>query len=282
LNTKYFFFLFFILFARKGNHKRRRGFALEEMDRIDANTFKKMFRVDRATFDEVLERIQLHMKIRNGIKAANSSGGPIVLKTRLAVSLRWLAGASYLDLCFAFGLAISTFFHSDGVLWPTLEAIDMAFDLGFPADEPAKVASLARGFERHSCGILKGCVLAIDGFGVSTRQPFKSEVKRPKDYRFRKGGFALVVLAGCDVDARFICASCNHSGSTNDIIAWGDSNLYKLLEVDKLLPEQYFFIGDEAFTNTNQFLSPWPGEFSCNFCSLCFLFYFLNNSHYSI
>jgi hypothetical protein len=72
------------------------------------------------------------------------SGGPIVLKTQLAVSLHWLAGASYLDLCFAFGLAISTFSHSDGVLWPTLEAIDMAFDLGFAANEPVKVAKLAK------------------------------------------------------------------------------------------------------------------------------------------
>ncbi len=76
---------------------------------------------------------------------------------------------------------------------------------------------------------MKGCVLAIDGFGVGTRQPFKWEVKRPKDYRFRKGGFALVVLAGCDVNAKFIAAS-------------------------------YFFIGDEAFTNTDQFVSPWPGK----------------------
>jgi hypothetical protein len=260
-----------VFFNRKGNHKRRRGFALEEMDLLDGNTFKKMFRLDRATFDEVLERILPHMRTRNDTKAANSSGAPIVLKTRLAVSLRWLAGASYLDLCFAWGLAISTFFHSDGVLWPTLQAIDAAFHLGFPADDPVKLASLARGFEEHSCGIMKGCVLALDGLGVSTRQPFHSEVLRPKDYRFRKGGFALVVLAGCDADARFICASCNHSGSTNDIIAWGDSKLYKLLEIDKLLPEQYFFIGDEAFTNTNQFLSPWPGE-----CPLFFAnhFYF--------
>jgi len=231
------------------------------MDRLDPNTFKKMFRLDRTTFDEVTDRIRPHMRQRNKIKAINSSGAPISLKTRLAVSLRWLAGASYLDLCFAWGLAISTFFHSDGVLWPTLEAIDAAFDIGLPSDDPIQLAQLARGFEEHSCGILKGCVLAIDGLGVSTRQPFKSEVLRPKEYRFRKGGFALVVLAGCDVDARFICASCNHSGSTNDIIAWGDSKLYQYLEVDKKLPQQYFFIGDEAFTNTNQFVSPWPGEF---------------------
>jgi hypothetical protein len=60
------------------------------------------------------------------------------------------------------------FFHSDGVLWPTLEAIDAAFNLGLPGDDPIQLAHLARGFEEHSCGILKGCVLAIDGLGVST------------------------------------------------------------------------------------------------------------------
>jgi hypothetical protein len=46
----------------------------------------------------------------------------------------------------------------------------------------------------------------------------------------------------------------------NDIIAWQDSNLYEALEVWKWLPEQFFFIGDEAFTCTRQMLSPWPGR----------------------
>jgi len=63
------------------------------------------------------------------------------------------------------------------------------------------------------------------------------------------------------VNAKFVCASCKHSGSTNDIIAWGDSNLYQMLEIDGLLPDDFFFIGDEAFTNTQQFLSPWPGKY---------------------
>jgi hypothetical protein len=248
------------IIIRKRNAFRHRGYALEEMDRLEPALFKRMFRVDRASFDEVLERIEPYIKCRNEVKAINSSGAPIVLKTRLAVTLRWLAGGSYLDLCFAWGVGTSTFYHPDGVLWPTLEAIAAAFEIGLPVDDPLKLEELARGFDEHSCGILKGCVIAIDGFGVSTQQPYESEVIRPKDYRFRKGGFALVVLAGCDIDARFICASCNHSGSTNDIIAWGDSNLYQMLEVEKKLPEQYFFIGDEAFTNTAQFLSPWPGK----------------------
>lgn len=33
---------------------------------------------------------------------------------------------------------------------------------------------------------LDGCVIAIDGFGVSTQHPFKSEVIRPKINGFKK------------------------------------------------------------------------------------------------
>jgi hypothetical protein len=102
--------------------------------------------------------------------------------------------------------------------------------------------------------------LEIDGFWVKCRCPYKSEDLRQKDYHFHKGGFAIIVLAGCNVNARFIFATANHSGSANDIYAWQDSELHQFLEVEGSLPPKYFFIGDEAFTNTQQFLSPWPGR----------------------
>jgi hypothetical protein len=88
---------------------------------------------------------------------------------------------------------------------------------------------------------------------VQTRCPFRNEVVAQKDYQFCKGGFAIIIIAGCDVDGRFITALGNHSGSTNDIIAWNSSKLHKWLEIDCGLLSNYFFIGDEAFTNTNQF-----------------------------
>ncbi len=250
-----------------GNFRRPRGFAVEEMDRLLPGVFKRMFRVDRPTFDEVLERISPFLNVRDEQKAINSSGSPIQARTRLAVTLRWLSGSSYLDLCFAWGVSSSTFYHPDGIIWPVLEAIDAAFSIGFPFEDDVALESLSQGFEEHSAGILKGCVLAIDGFGVSTRQPFKTEVLRPKDYRFRKGGFAVIVLAGCDIKAWFVSISFNHSGSINDIIAWQDSNLSHALKVEGRLPPQYVFIGDEAFTNTAQFMSPWPGKLK-----ICLLF----------
>jgi hypothetical protein len=52
--------------------------------------------------------------------------------TRLAVTLRWLAGGSYIDLCFAWGVSVASFYGENGVLWPTIEALDDHLKLGFP------------------------------------------------------------------------------------------------------------------------------------------------------
>jgi hypothetical protein len=48
----------------------------------------------------------------------------IMPEIRLAITLRWLAGGSYLDICFAFGISRGTFYKDNGVLWGTIGAID--------------------------------------------------------------------------------------------------------------------------------------------------------------
>jgi hypothetical protein len=119
-------------------------------------------------------------------------------------------------------------------------AINEAFTMSFPHNDPAQLEEMSNDFFDHSGGILDGCLMAIDGFGVKCRCPYKSEDLRWKDYHFCKGGFAIIVLAGCDVNARFIFATANHSGSTNDIYAWQDSDLYQFLEVEGSRPRNIF------------------------------------------
>jgi hypothetical protein len=75
-------------------------------------------------------------------------------------------------------------------------------------------------------------------------------MQRQRDYHFHKSGFAIIFIAGCDIDGRFICVIARHSGSTNDIVAWNDLELRYFIEVIQGLPSKHFFIGDEAFTNT--------------------------------
>lgn len=106
------------------NRHRNRGYALDEMEHLDVETFLCMFRVDRDTFNELEERIA-PLVHRDEVKAVNSSGQAITARTKLAVTLRWLAGGSYIDICFAWGISKSSFFNADrGVLWPTIDALD--------------------------------------------------------------------------------------------------------------------------------------------------------------
>jgi hypothetical protein len=82
----------------------------------------------------------------------------------------------------------------------------------------------------QSNDLFDGLVMVMDGFAVPMR----------KNYRFRKGGFAIIALVGCDAEARLISAIANHSGSTNDIIAWNYSKLCKAVEYDRHLPAKNF------------------------------------------
>eukprot|EP01031_Cornospumella_fuschlensis_P045526 gene45526-55718_t len=77
------------------NAHRNRGFALNEMENLRDEVFKRMFRVDRDTFAE-LEELLKPIIGRNEQKAENSSGSFISVRTRLAVTLRWLAGGHHI------------------------------------------------------------------------------------------------------------------------------------------------------------------------------------------
>jgi hypothetical protein len=68
------------------------------MDLLKTIHFKRMFRVDREMFAELLDKIAPFVAVKDASKACNSLGSPITLKSRLAVTLRWMAGGSYLDL----------------------------------------------------------------------------------------------------------------------------------------------------------------------------------------
>jgi hypothetical protein len=106
---------------------------------------------------------------------------------------------------------------------------------------------------------MKYCVTAIDGWVMRTRKPRDSEVENVMSYRNRHDCWGIVIIAGCDAKTRFTMWSCVSAGSTNDCLAWDFSEFKKNLEPGKL-PMPYYVVGDEAFTNTEQFLVPWAGR----------------------
>jgi hypothetical protein len=252
---------------RKRNRCRNRDYGLHEMDVLaeqHPEQFKRMFRMSPEAFNILLEKVSDHLgdlyeNDTHHIYASNSSGSLISNKTKLAATLRWLAGGSYIDICFEFGIGYGSFYQDDGVLWGTMIAIDRAFDIAFPFEDDAELKRMADGFSYYSHGHMANCVMAIDGWVCRTRQPYATEVEFPSSYRNRHECFGLVVLAGCDANKKFRMLSCKSSGSTNDVVAW-DISLVKNMIDDGNLPRKYYIVGDEAFCNTGQVLVPWSGR----------------------
>lgn len=245
---------------RDRNRKRNREFALNEMNAMSDVHFKRMFRMSRATFEALEDKLlDLWGDGVNDVQAIRSSGSQISLRTRLACTLRWLAGGSYIDICFEFGVAPGSFFGEGCVLWGTMDMLDKSFEIGFPFHDEVKLRNIASGFAAYSHNKMVHCVLAIDGWVCRTRCPTASEVKYPMSFRNRHDCFGIVVLAGCDSALRFLMFSCVSAGATNDVLAWTFTSMKRLLD-SNALPLPFYFIGDEAFNCTDQFLVPWSGR----------------------
>jgi len=249
--------------GRRGRKRKRscnrwcnRSFILEEIDHLTEIEFRKMFRMNRDSFEKLYQTLEPLLHTPNAAMARWSSGSFVTKKTKLYCTLRWLAGGSYLDKCIAYGVSRSSFFSKSektGIVLPVIDAINVAFQIGLPRSTE-KLSHLANGFTRCTNGELFGCVSAIDGWVYRTRKPHQSEVGNVMAYRNRHDCWGLVVLAGCDADCHYNIFSCMYSGSTNDCLAWNICTASKIVEHDDW-PSNYYVIGDEALVCTNNF---WP------------------------
>lgn len=93
-----------------------------------------------------------------------------------------MAGGSYVDICFEFGVASGSFFVDGGVLWGTMELLNdsstLVFHLTTKRNE-TKLRKIAKEFAHYSKNKMDKCVLAIDGWVCRTRCPNAKEVQFP-------------------------------------------------------------------------------------------------------
>ena len=179
---------------------------MNEVLHLSDSIFESMFKLSRPGFEDLLNILSPLLHNTNEDMAIRSSGSVVSKRTKLYATLRWLAGGSYLDICFAWGVSKSAFFSDafdKGVVWPIIDAIDGAFKIGLPLQNVNELQKLANEFAILSHGELLGCVTAIDGWVAQTRKPFPSEVDDILSIRNRHGCWGLVVLAGCDARCRF-------------------------------------------------------------------------------
>ena len=184
--------------------------------------------------------------------AHNSGGGPILPEIKLAITLRWLCGGSYLDIVDNFMISESTFYP---IIFETMKVLDEVECISFPRDK-ISLERASEGFGRRTNGVLDGCVGALDGWAPRLQRPrVTADCPNPSDYYSRKGFYTLNVQAMCDANRRFVFVSMVSCGAVHDSTAFALSRLSTLLEEGKL-PEPYWIAGDQAYPLSDSLLTP--------------------------
>lgn len=245
----------------------------------DDTLFQRQFRISKEDFFILCEKCKsvypgistsgitnYRTAILQGTRSTPKSG-PITMELKLAITLRILAGASYLDLIW-YGVQVDSV-HT--IFLFTLKLLDQILpnseifnfdpaqdnfveEIGKMASEWSSIMLRKKGFD-----CFKGTVLAGDGLVVPINAPTEKD-RNGLDlsaFRNRKGCFAINVQAFCDGYCRFRYFEVSWPGSTNDITAYKQTNLYKWF-VRKLIPECWHMVLDEAYGSIggNQHLTP--------------------------
>lgn len=219
------------------------------------SVFERAFRMDRYTFDKLLALVWYDLK-RDDEMGRRAKRPTIQPDTRLAVSLRMLAGASYLDLMSAYQIsntAVYEIFHSTSAV--LMEKLRLP---GLPQTVPG-LRKLAQNFKssRSPASPLSGCVGALDGIAIKILKPHWT--LDPAGFYCRKGYYAIPVQALVDSDYRFLCYSARCVGSTHDSLAHAVSSLGTYLDAGNLKPE-FWIAGDEAYVCTESLITPFPAS----------------------
>jgi hypothetical protein len=240
--------------------RRRRKFRTMRLNILQATShfldfeFKTCFRMDRTNFESLLRTLEGGLQCDHEM-ARRSSGAEISPSTRLGIALRMLAGASYIDVFFAFKVSpAAAYANTHRVVRRINEALALP---GVPFRDDRKLQRMARAFTQSRASPLFGCVGALDGILIPIRKP--RDDLCPRKYFCRKGYYALPVQVVCDSSYRFLFMSALTAGATHDNLAFSVSNLSEAL-TNNALPDGYWIAGDETYQCSDSLLTPWPSS----------------------
>ena len=210
-------------------------------NRVSDSHFRRQFRMTRHTFSnlchilcscigEATFRPEHSTQQSRNSASLQSRGGLIPGEVKVAISIRILAGGSYLDLVPLFDVSESHIYHIfDDFLYWVLKAFKFPLNTILQEENWAALAVIAEPFLYGSNGVFNGIIGALDGIAIRIRSPFLSEVTDPGNYYCQKGFFALNVQAICDRSKKFTWCYPSNKGSSHDSVAFANSHLYTLL-----------------------------------------------------
>jgi hypothetical protein len=191
------------------------------------------------------------------------TGGYICGEVKLAITLRMLAGGSYLDLGLIFGTGFSypyAIFRQVILEWICDDKLVNISGIDYCKDED-RMNAVARDFADGSNHVFSGCIGALDGWIVKIHKPRKSDgVLNPKSFYSRKGFYGLSVQAIVDKKKRVLFRSIESRGAEHDSTAFKRTGLYQWLIDDnwcELRRRGYYFIGDSAYSLRSFLLPPY-------------------------
>jgi DNA-directed RNA polymerase specialized sigma24 family protein len=242
---------------RNGKKKRTRRNPDELLkESVDDGLFQREYRMSFESFHKLVDLLGDDIGVT--VKTRDDCISP---KSKLMMTLRFLAGASYVDICRIHGVSRSTVYKQVRlVIWAIAESnIIGVYEWPSDVDSCVKYANKwanKSGPDAYG-GLHRQCIGALDGILIETLSPSRRDSKRPNDFRSgHKKRIGINVQAICDADLRFLLLSCKCPGKTNDWKAFKRSVISDLVSS---LPPGYYILGDAAYINSEHLLVPYPG-----------------------
>ena len=255
---------FYLLHRDRRRQEKRGRFmdrsAMRVQRRISVYTFlddgevKRTYRMSRCLIEKLccivapLLSPMVSLRCAEGREEAGNSVGSLLEK--VLISLRMLAGASYLNLKLVHGLAESTLYTILRRFYYAVSSLasfhTSLLRIYFP-EKTSELEMATEGFQTMRC--LKrevfGCVAALDGLAIRINRPSQQEANNIKTYYSRNGFFSVNLLATCELRLLFTFSSMETPGSTHNSSAFLFPK-FRMDWVERQGDEPFYMAADEA------------------------------------
>lgn len=235
-------------------HPRKKFNMSKHMRQLTGQQFLRMYRMNVESFMKLKIVIEPLCTRQQRVQCTHAPA--VSVDVMLCVSLRLLAGASYLDVSWPYGIGVSTVYE---IFEQTIDALDQSLrNIQFPTTESACTNEAQKFCDLRKTPIV-GIIGALDGIAIAIQQPRLNDAPDARKYFNRKGFFALVVQAVASADYKFTFVSAKHAGSTHDSTAFQATKLYAHISRGRL-PSWANIVCDDAYANEPHMLTPYSGK----------------------
>jgi hypothetical protein len=256
--------LLLLLAARSAKKSRKRKWLHERTDwseharmKVHQDRFQTEYHMSFKAFNKLVDILRPSLAVNVKQSMCSSTNDPIHPEIAVAAGLRYLGGELVKSIADIFHMSYTTTFKKIEQFLVAVDSNDV-FNINVPTT-PHELKECANGWSNLSSaeGIYDGCIGAIDGWLCCINAP-KEVDNKAHYYSGHYQRYGLNVQAVCDSNLRFIYFGIVAPGRTNDARAF--STCIELRKWLDNLPDEYFLVGDNAYTLTKSMLIPFSGS----------------------